>query len=130
MEQIIQFLNECGAFYVATTENDQPRVRPFGAVMEFEGKLYICTNNTKRVYAQILANPLVELSGTSGNRWIRVEGKVVPDHRVEAKAAMLEACPSLSNIYKLEDGIFEVLMFTEGKATIYSYSAAPVEISL
>ena len=35
------------SFYLATVEGDQPHVRPFGAVCEFEGKLYIVTNNKK-----------------------------------------------------------------------------------
>jgi len=37
-------------FLLATTEGDQPRVRPFGAVFEYKGKSYIVTNNTKKCY--------------------------------------------------------------------------------
>lgn len=129
ISKITEFLKECGVFYLATTENSQPRVRPFGAVMEYEGKLYICTNNTKNVYKQMIANPLVEMSGTINNRWIRVEGRVAPDHRIEAKAAMLELIPSLKNMYQADDVIYEVLYFTEGKATIYTFGGNPEEIS-
>ena len=130
MNKLIDFLNECGTFYLATTEGSRPRVRPFGAVMEYEGKLYICTNNTKKVYAQMLANPWIELSGTIGSRWIRVEGTIAPDHRLEAREAMLKACPSLQNMYQVNDGIFEVLYFTEGTGTLYSFGANPEEILL
>ena len=45
MNETLQFLKECGTFYLATSENGQPHVRPFGAVCEYEGKLYIVTNN-------------------------------------------------------------------------------------
>ena len=131
MEQIIEFLKECKTFYLATTENDQPRVRPFGAIMEFEGMLYICTNNTKNVYKQMLANPLVEISAAaSDGRYIRLEGRVEPDHRTAARAAMLQACPSLNKMYQPEDGIFEVLKFTKGKAVLYSFGTDPVEFTL
>ena len=41
MEEVIQFLKECGTYYLATVEGDQPRVRPFGTAHVFEGKLYI-----------------------------------------------------------------------------------------
>lgn len=34
-------------------EGEQPHVRPFGAVCEFEGKLYIATNNKKRSLSNI-----------------------------------------------------------------------------
>jgi uncharacterized pyridoxamine 5'-phosphate oxidase family protein len=130
MNKITEFLNQCGIFYLATLDGNQPRVRPFGAVMEYEGKLYICTNNTKQVYAQMLANPYIEISGTIDNRWIRVEGNVVPDHRIEAKEAMLNSVPSLRNIYRLDGGIFEVLYFTEGKGIISGFDGTREEMSL
>lgn len=46
----------CGTFYPATDEEGQPPVRPFGAVCEFEGKLYIVTNNQMKVYNQMKKN--------------------------------------------------------------------------
>jgi uncharacterized pyridoxamine 5'-phosphate oxidase family protein len=130
MNKITEFLNQCGIFYLATLEDNHPRVRPFGAVMEYEGKLYICTNNTKKVYAQMLANPWIEISGTIDNRWVRVAGKISPDHRTSAKEAMLNAVPSLRNLYHLEDGVFEVLYFEEGKGTLYSFGGETEEINL
>lgn len=130
MNQIIKFLNECGIFYLATMEEDQPRVRPFGAVAEFEGKLYLCTNNTKEVYRQLLANPKAEVSASLKDCWIRLTGKLIPDHRIEAREAMLTAKPSLRNMYAANDGKFEVLYFTDAKATFYSFTKAPEEIQL
>lgn len=130
MNRIAEFLNDCGTFYLATAENNQPHVRPFGAVMEWDGKTYICTNNTKQVYAQMLANPKIEISAAQGGKWIRLEGTVTTDSRREAKEAMLQAVPSLNNLYRMDDGIFEVLYFTEAKATIYSFSDKPEEVSL
>ena len=59
MREIVSFLQDAGAFFLATDEGGQPRVRPFGSVMEFEGKLFFCTENTKAVYRQLAANPKV-----------------------------------------------------------------------
>jgi len=39
MHKTAEFLRNCGAFYLATADGGQPRVRPFGALDEFEGKL-------------------------------------------------------------------------------------------
>ena len=39
IEKVCQFLEACGTYYLATAEGDQPRVRPFGTIMVFEGKL-------------------------------------------------------------------------------------------
>ncbi len=130
MNKIAQFLNDCGTFYLATAENGQPHVRPFGAVMEWDGKTYICTNNTKKVYAQMLENSKFEISATNKDKWIRLEGNIVVDHRPEAREAMLQQVPSLTNMYNVNDGIFEVLYFTDAKATIYSFTEKPEEFSL
>lgn len=130
MNKVTQFLSDAKTFYLATTEKDQPRVRPFGAVSEFEGKLYICTNNKKPVFAQILENPKVEISGMSNGKWIRLAGSLAADPRKEAKKAMLDANPSLNNMYNLDDGIFEVLYFTEGTATISSFKGENEVITL
>ena len=41
MQEVYEFLKKCGAYYLATVDNDKPRVRPFGTVNIFDGKLYI-----------------------------------------------------------------------------------------
>lgn len=40
MKEVLQFLQDAGVFYIATMDGDQPRVRPFGAINEFEGKIF------------------------------------------------------------------------------------------
>lgn len=124
MDEVLQFLKEVSTFYLATVDNDQPRVRPFGAVCEFEGKLYICTNNRKDVFAQMKKNPKVEISGmdTKG-KWLRVEAKAIQDDRNEARTAMLEANPGLNNMYKVDDGLYEVLYLQDATATFSSFGS-------
>ena len=130
MHKIVQFLLESKVFYVATADKDQPRVRPFGAVAEWDGKIYICTNNQKAVFKQMTENPNVEISAMAGDKWIRFWGKVAVDPRPEAREAMIAANPRLANMYKVDDGIFEVLYFTEAKAMVYSFTGAPEELTL
>lgn len=130
MNKVTEFLIQSGTFYLSTVENDKPRVRPFGAVAEFDGKIYICTNNQKNVFKQILANPNVEISSVADDKWIRLEGTLIVDERVEAKQAMLEAKPSLKNFYSINDGIFEVLYLTEATAKIFSLGKEPEVIKL
>ena len=43
MNTVNEFLKQAGVYYLATVEGDQPRVRPFGTVNIFDGKLYIQT---------------------------------------------------------------------------------------
>ena len=49
LQRVYDFLKEAGTYYLATVEGDQPRVRPFGTVNIFEGKLYIQTGKIKPV---------------------------------------------------------------------------------
>ena len=79
MEKALNFLRQCGVFYLATSDENQPHVRPFGAVCGFEGKLYLVTNNQKKVFNQLRNNPKIEISGTSGAKWIRIEAEAVID---------------------------------------------------
>ena len=127
MKEVLDFLKLCKVYFIATTEGDQPRVRPFGAQCEFDGKLYLTTSNQKAVYAQIKANPKVEISGmASDGRWIRVTAEAVFDERREARKAMLDACPELCHLYSIDDGKFEVFYLHNATAVICSFSAAPV----
>ncbi|MBQ7433791.1 MAG: pyridoxamine 5'-phosphate oxidase family protein [Lachnospiraceae bacterium] len=126
MKKALQFLQACGTFYLATVEKDQPRVRPFGAVCEFEDKLYIITNNQKNVFAQMRENPKVEISGMTEGKWIRLTAEAVVDPRREAKAAMLDANPSLRSMYSEDDGVVEVLYLQNAAVTICSFTEEPV----
>ena len=131
MNKALEFLQECGIFYLATTEGDQPRVRPFGAVFEYEGNLYFVTNNTKKCFKQMLENPKVEISGMNKKgQWIRVTGEVANDDRREAKEFALESNPFLKSGHNVDDGVFAVLYFTKGTATISSFTAEPETFSL
>lgn len=128
MKEILEFLKLCRVYYIATAEGDQPRVRPFGAQCEFEGRLYLTTSNQKAVYAQMRANSKIEISGMSPDgRWLRLTAEAVFDERREAKRAMLEANPELGGLYSLDDGKFEVFYLKNATATICSFAGEPVK---
>ncbi len=131
MNEVLEFLLSNPTFYIATMDGDQPRVRPFGAVMKYEDKLYFTTNNTKSVFEQLVANPKVELSTTSPKgEWIRLSGKAVFDSSTDAKAAMLESVPSLKKMYSLDDNIFEVFYLEDAIVTFNSFTSGPKTIKL
>lgn len=130
MEEVLTFLRDCGTYYLATVEWDQPRVRPFGTINVFEGKLYIQTGKSKNVSRQIQANNKVEICWFYDWKWIRVSGKLVRDERVEAKKSMLDRYPELRGMYDENDHNTEVLYFQNATAIIYSFTDEPREIKL
>lgn len=128
MKEVYEFLKKSDTYYLATVEDDQPRVRPFGTVNIFEDKLYIQTGKSKNVSKQLKANPKIEISSTIGEKWIRVEAVAVEDDRIEAKQSMLDAYPSLQGMYRADDNNTQVLYLKDVTATIYSFSDAPIAI--
>jgi len=126
MEQVYDFLKKAGTYYLATTDGDQPRVRPFGTIHIFEGKLYIQTGKVKNVSKQILINPKIEISAMLNDDWIRIEAVAVEDENLKAKESMLNAYPSLKTIYRANDGNTQVFYLKDVTATIYSFTKEPV----
>lgn len=126
MKRTLNYLKEIGTFYLATCEGEQARVRPFGAVCEFEGKLYIVTNNQKKVYQQLISSPKIEICGMRGETWLRIEAEAVRDTRREARVAMLEDNQeTLSSLYAVDDNVMEVLYLKNATATFASFTDEP-----
>ena len=126
MQEILAYLKECGTFYLATTEGDQPHNRPFGAVAEHEGKIYIVTNNQKDVFKQMLANPKIEISAMNKGTWIRLTAEAVHDSSRDARVSMLnDNEEALSSMYTADDGLMEVLYLKNETAAICSFTEEP-----
>ena len=128
MEKVVEFLKNAEVYYLATVEGDQPRVRPFGTAHIFEGKMYIQTGKVKDVSKQIHANPKVEICAFKDGEWLRVAGELVEDDRREARQSMLDAYPSLQNMYSADDGNTEVFYFKNAVATFSSFTYEPEEV--
>lgn len=125
MQEIYEFLKKAGTYYLATNENGQPRVRPFGTVNIYNDKLYIQTGKSKAVSHQLHANPKLEICAMVGGEWLRLEASAVEDDDREARVSMLEAYPSLQSLYSPDDGNTEVWFLRNVTATIYSFTAEP-----
>ena len=128
MKRVCEFLKNAEVYYLATVEDDQPRVRPFGTVNEFEGKLYIQTGKVKPTSKQLEANPKAELCAFKDGKWIRVACELIEDDRFEAKKSMLDAYPNLRNMYDENDGNTQVFYMKNATAIISSFGGEPVVI--
>ena len=117
-----QFLKKAGTYYLATEENGQPRVRPFGTAEIFEGKLYIQTGKVKNVYKQLLANPRAEICAFVDGEWLRIACELIPDDRVEAKKDMLDKNPGLRGMYNETDDNTIVLYLRNAHATLNAFT--------
>jgi uncharacterized pyridoxamine 5'-phosphate oxidase family protein len=123
MREVHDFIKGCGYYFLATTEGDQPRVRPFGTLVIFEGKMYIQTGKSKNVSKQISKNPKIEICAYDGKeKWIRVQAVAVNDDNREVKQFMLDTYPQLKDRYSPDDDNTQVLYLKDAAATLYSVS--------
>ena len=64
---LVDVLHEAKVFYLATANAEpegKPHVRPFDAVVRYDGKAWFCTGKWKDVYAHMQANASIEISST------------------------------------------------------------------
>ena len=127
IERVCEFLDKTRTYYLATVDGDQPRVRPFGTALVYEGKLYIQTGKVKPVAKQLAANPKSEISGFDGETgtWLRVSGELINDDNRDVKVAMLEKMPQLKSMYDPDDDNTQVLYFKDATATFCSFTEPP-----
>ena len=125
MQEVYEFLKKCATYYLATEEDGQPRVRPFGTIDLFDGRLTIQTGKVKEVSRQMLRNPRVELCAFDGERWLRLAATAVEEPRLEAQKHMLDAYPSLQSMYQPGDGNTQIFALEGVTATFSSFTEAP-----
>ena len=119
-------MKACGDYFLATCDDGQPRVRPFGTVNIYNGRLYIQTGKSKSVSRQLHKNPKLEICAMKDGKWMRVEATAAEDDDREARVSMLEAYPNLKAIYSPDDGNTEVWYLRNVTATLYSFTEPPV----
>lgn len=122
MQEVYEFLKHCGTYYLATVDLDQARVRPFGTIDLFDGRLTIQTGRSKEVSQQILRAPKVELCAFDGKTWLRVTAMAVEEPRIEAQEHMLAAYPSLRDRYQPGDGNTQIFALEHVQATFSSFT--------
>lgn len=62
INDVAAYLDHVGLQFMATIGTDgKPKVRPMQYMVLEDGKLWFCTNSKKDVYAELQANPSLEL---------------------------------------------------------------------
>jgi len=125
MQEVQSYLKECSAFFIATIDGDQPRVRPFGVSEIINGRLYIMTGKVKDVFKQMTANSKFEICAlkASGSEWMRLSGTLVLDETLTVKEEFLNRNESLKSMYKADDQNMAVLYISNATARFCSFTA-------
>jgi pyridoxamine 5'-phosphate oxidase len=133
-KECANFANEVHDCFLATVENDQPRVRPLGIWYADETGIYFQSQTIKAVVKQIEKNPKVEVCFHSRekDRVLRVYGKVkfITDKKTKAKC--LADRPFLKDLGITEPGdpLLAVFHLYTGEAFFWTRADSMKEAGL
>jgi pyridoxamine 5'-phosphate oxidase len=102
MKKLIAFTNENHVCFLATAENDQPRVRALGFWFSDETGFYFQTASMKEFYKQLKNNPKTEVCfykpGDGAGTMLRISGNVEFLNDVKLKEKCLVDRPFLKSL--------------------------------
>ena len=117
LRYVANYLDNIGIQFLATIGLDgKPKVRPMQYMVLEEEKLWFCTNSKKEVFAELQANPCVELCGCKLEKdemqtpWIRFSAEAVFEERQDIRDAIIDNCAIVNALYKnmRDNPIFKV----------------------
>lgn len=99
-EEAIDIIRDAGFGFLATSESQQPRVRPMMPYLTEEGELLLAMLGRSRTIAQIKSNPLVEVCFVDRKMWYcRVTGIAQISHDISKKQIVFENVPMLRQYF-------------------------------
>lgn len=106
-----KFIRECGYFFLATSVDNQPRLRPFGMIHSNDEAMFIVTDKRKKVYSDLQENPKVEIASYNPNtrKWIRITGKAEEENSNRIREEMMNIYSNLRRAYVNENEIYLVI---------------------
>ena len=117
LRDLANYLDNIGIQFLATIGLDgKPKVRPMQYMVLEDEKLWFCTNSKKEVFAELQANPCIELCGCKLEKdemqtpWIRLSAEVVFEERQNIRNAIIEKSAIVNALYKnmRDNPIFKV----------------------
>ena len=122
-EDVLAFVRENPACFIATMDGDQPRVRGFLTVLFDDGKLYFTTGTMKSVYSQLAKNPKIELCYCSPDfrKTLRIAGTIEIVDDLAKKQQLVNERDYLKPFKdRADDPSFILLRLSQGKARFWT----------
>ena len=117
LREVADYLDRLGVQFMATIGLDgKPKVRPMQYMILEDDRLWFCTNSKKEVYAELQANPWLELCGCKLEKeklkkpCIRFSAQAVFEERQDIRDAIIDKSAIVNALYKdmRQNPIFKV----------------------
>jgi len=118
IEKVSKFLTDAKVFYVLTTDDDQPKGRPFGLHLVVDDKIYFGCGTFKNVFKQLTTNPKVEILALNGTEFIRYDGVATVDKNEKVMNMIREMAPQIMQKYDENGWEMGVFYLDKGHAEI------------
>lgn len=128
--QVVEYLKQCGIFYLATENGVFPRVRPMRHVSLYKNALYILVNKDSSLYGELLLNNRAEIctihpghSELTISCVLEEEGSPTICHEIieKERSSLFGVCETLR---------WSVFRLTSGKALLTDYDRKKEEWTL
>lgn len=121
MDEVLEYLRECGAFFIAADRNGAPLAEPFREFCAFDGHICIMVDRDTERYQWLKEAPAVAIGAVHPDKsWISITGRLAEDPREEARRAMDESFrDTLTNVEVKKDSTMTVFRLEEAHAVIH-----------
>jgi uncharacterized pyridoxamine 5'-phosphate oxidase family protein len=126
-QETAEFLGSVPAWYLATSTDNRPHVRPFSFAAVEEGRIWFVTANNKDVYRELVENPFFELSAwRPGQPWLIIKGRAVfAEPSAGLRLAGFEHMVALGEAHvSPNDGLLVFFYVEEGSARVCDITGA------
>ena len=129
MDELITFLENNKVGFLATVQDGQARVRPFGFQFYEENKFYFITSKQKDTYKQLSEHIQAEFSCISPQyATARINGRVEFSDDKKKIKTILENSPTVKNKYKTADNPDLAMFYIyQGEAVLFDFAQENVK---
>lgn len=103
-----QFIRDCGCFFLATSVDDHPGLRPLGMIYTNDRALFLVTDKRKNMYSELMQNARIAIVACNPHtqKWLRLYGRAIAETSIPVREAVMNAYPTLKQTYAKEAEMF------------------------
>ncbi len=125
---VVDFVQSAGVFYIATSENDKPNIRPMMYIENIDNKAYIVMSKKEGLYKELQNNNKIAITTAMiEDKWIRIFANVEFDESESTIQKIYDSNTQIEKIYSKD--VIALACMKDAKAVLQSLSSPSEEYS-